>query len=59
MPIVEDHETPLDYDREELYRCWSCAKLMEPQHYGRLCYECEALEMEKTLTDNTGRKETK
>lgn len=35
-----------DPDDEILYRCWSCARLMEPQHYGTLCYECEALEAE-------------
>lgn len=44
MPIVYDIDTDLDHDPEHLYRCWSCARLMEPQHYGRLCYECEALE---------------
>lgn len=35
-----------DPDDEILYRCWSCAQIMEPQHYGHLCYECEALDAE-------------
>lgn len=53
MPIVWDLEP--EADDESAYRCWSCARLMEPQHWGHLCYECEALEAEHKAAASAAR----